>query len=150
MDVRRLGEKDVPLAEAILKQFGEISAENRSFPAMMYLTNLLSNETCYVIAAIEQDTIVGFVLAYRFPSFYAAGNTAYLYDIEVAPERRRSGIGRHLIARLLMQLRQDSVTEIWLGTSVENIAAQRLFEGTGAQKESETFYEYFYFLNESH
>jgi ribosomal protein S18 acetylase RimI-like enzyme len=88
----------------------------------------------------------GFALAYRFPCYYKEEHTAYLYDIEVLPTHRRKGIASRLINELKIHLKNDDVHEIWLGTGIENIAVQKLFDSTGAEKEQDTFYEYFYLL----
>jgi len=122
------------------------SDNDYKFPSAYYLNDLLKNDTCYLIAALENTNTLGYVLAYKFPSFHASENTAYLYDIEVLPDYRKKGIGRQLIEQMIKHLKNDGVNEIWLGTGVENIAAQRLFGSTEAHKEKETFYEYFYYL----
>jgi ribosomal protein S18 acetylase RimI-like enzyme len=68
----------------------------------------------------------------------------YLYDLVVRPEHRRRGIGAGLIAELQRCCRSDNVSRIWAGTSLENRAAQRTFEASGAQRVSDTYAEYVY------
>ncbi len=146
MEIKRLREHDVSMAQTILKNFGENTGRDAVLPSFHHLSAFLSNKACYLIAALDNNVMLGFTLAYRFPSFYAEENTAYLYDIEVLPAHRKKGIGRLLIRHLLKELKKDGVSEIWLGTGVDNIPAQRLFSATSAQQEAETFYEYFYYL----
>jgi ribosomal protein S18 acetylase RimI-like enzyme len=145
MIVRRLQAGDEQVAAAILKSINDQLLVG--MPSPSHFETFLGNDTCYVIAAIGESGVLGFALAYRFPSFYAAEQTAYLYDIEVLPEQRNRGIGKQLIAELLTHLKSDGVNEMWLGTAIDNFPAQRLFSITGAEKEEEQFYEYIYYLD---
>ncbi len=43
---------------------------------------------------------------------------------------------------------EDQVSRIWVGTSLDNEAAKRIFEVTGARKVGETYLEYIYYLDE--
>ena len=49
-----------------------------------------------------------------------------------------------MIEELKRYCKADGVDHIWLGTSLENEAAQKTFERTGARKVSETYIEYVY------
>jgi ribosomal protein S18 acetylase RimI-like enzyme len=146
MEVRRLTSKDAELAQTIISGFNPYQ-EEAAFPPVGQIQGFLSNETCYLVAAMDDDMVVGYPLAYRFPAFFEKGNTAYLYDIEVLPRHRQKGIGKKLISELLRYLKPDGVTEVWLGTAVDNLPAQKLFQVTGAKKEEEVFSEYFYYLD---
>jgi ribosomal protein S18 acetylase RimI-like enzyme len=42
----------------------------------------------------------------------------------VLPNERQKGTGRRLIEELFIQLKKVNVSEIWLGTAIENISAQ--------------------------
>ena len=119
MEIKRLRKDDSFIAEDILRNFVESPGKDHVLPSTNHLTDLLKNEGCYLLAALENNSTLGYVMAYRFPSFYASENTAYLYDIEVLPDHRKKGIGRQLIEQLVRQLKNDGVNEIWLGTGVE-------------------------------
>ena len=58
------------------------------------------------------------------------------------------GISSQMIEELKQHCWGDGVNHIWLGTSLENEAAQKTFERTGARKVSETYIEYIYPLDE--
>lgn len=147
MEITRLKEGDFTLAEKIIITFPQDLSDNDIPASEKHIENLLVNENCYLLAAVDDQRIAGFALAYTFPSFYTTANTAYLYDIEVLPDYRKRGIGRKLIEQLHTALKKDNVNEIWLGTAIENAPAQKLFSSTGAEKEEEAFYEYFYYLD---
>ena len=90
--------------------------------------------------------VVGYALAYRFPSLCAEGFLAYLYDIEVLQNNRRKGVGRLLIEAMLAKLKSDGVKELWLGTAIDNVEGQGLFSSTCAERSDEIFHDYTYNL----
>ncbi|HUM45792.1 MAG TPA: GNAT family N-acetyltransferase [Chitinophagales bacterium] len=146
MEIKRLREGDNLIAQNILQNFQDGIENGDALSSVNHLNDLLKNETCYLVAVLENNFAIGFALAYQFPSFYSKSPAAYLYDIEVLPDHRMKGIASVLITELHQHLKRNGVDEIWLGTAIENIPAQRLFSSTGAQKEAAAFYEYFYYL----
>ena len=108
------------------------------------MAKALADRTCYFILCVEGMKVLGYLSAFRFPDVQHDGFLVYLYDIVVHAERRRSGIGTRLVAALKQCCRADRVARIWVGTSHQNLAAQRLFETTGAERVSETYTEYVY------
>jgi ribosomal protein S18 acetylase RimI-like enzyme len=107
----------------------------------------LARRDCYFIVCLVDTTPVGYLSAYRFPEVESASFFVYLFDIIVDERFRRKGIGSRMIEELKKQCREDQVGWIEVGTAVENQAAQRTYEGTGARK-VETCVGYLYLLNE--
>lgn len=68
----------------------------------------------------------------------------YLDDITVSPTYRQRGIGRGLIGELKRLIADTDSAEIWVGTSVDNEAAQALFASTGARNISVRYIEFLY------
>ena len=89
---------------------------------------------------------MGYLSAHRFPAVESDGFCVYLYDLVVDEAHRRAGIASTLIDRLKTLCSESGVEHIWVGTSLDNHAAQRTFEATGANKVSETYVEYVYRL----
>lgn len=115
-------------------------------PKKKHLKKLLKDKRSYLLAALFDDKIIGYALAYRFPSLYGPDYLAYLYDIEVLENYRRKGAGRLLVETLLGYLGADDVSELWLGTAIDNVEGQALFSSTGAVKSGETFNDFTYTL----
>lgn len=56
-------------------------------------------DPCSFIAVAEQgETLMGYVSGYKHAAFYAAGDTAWVDEIFVVNNERRSGVGRLLMA----------------------------------------------------
>lgn len=101
----------------------------------------LEDDRCYLLV-VETEEVVGLLSAYRFPDVECGGFIVYLYDIEVARERRRQGFGKQLIEKLVELCECDNVDLIWAGTDADNRAARSTFASTGAVPESDRYTEY--------
>lgn len=102
----------------------------------------LRDDRCYLYLALIDDRPVGLLSAYRLPNVEAGGQFAYLYDIEVDKAVRRQGIGSAMVDALLASCRNDRIELVWAGTQVENTAARRTFQSTGAELEGDSYAEY--------
>ncbi|WP_428660817.1 GNAT family N-acetyltransferase [Runella sp.] len=147
MEIKRVEKNDQAVLEDLLENHIDSSDHLDERPTFETLERLLEDDRSYLLVVLINDKVVGYTLAYRFPSLYASGDMAYLYDIDVVPEHRQKGVGRLLIETVKACLFRDGVTEAWLGTAVDNWAAQRLFAATGGIKSGEKFYDYTYVLS---
>jgi [ribosomal protein S18]-alanine N-acetyltransferase len=87
--VRRLAYSDLPAV---------ISIERRSFPTPWSLAMFvleLSKPSGICLAATEGDELVGYLVCSRYEQVW------HLMNVAVAPERRRGGVARGLIAKLV-------------------------------------------------
>ena len=106
------------------------------------LTDAAADSRCYLYVALIDSEPIGLLSAYRFPDVEAGGTIVYLYDIEVAHQHRRSGVGAALVTELASRCREDGVRRIWAGTDLNNVPARKTFEATGAELEGEIYAEY--------
>ena len=142
MEVKKITPGNLQLLNADLSEL----IDNWNDSSLYNTKKLVADDRCYYFVAISDNSIVGYALAYKFPSLNFDGGLAYLYDIEVLEMHRKKGIGRKLIENILADLKKDGVTEAWLGTAIDNSAAQTLFTSTGAERTEEIFYDYTYRL----
>lgn len=87
--IRRLAYSDLPAV---------ISIERRSFPAPWSLAMFvleLSKPSGICLAAIEGDELLGYLVCSRYERVW------HLMNVAVAPERRRVGVARGLVSRLV-------------------------------------------------
>ena len=142
MDILRLSQDDAELLRSTVRQL----LGSDPGPDQRHLTTALGRSDCYFLVAREEESPIGFLSAFRFPSVEEASDLVYLYDLVVAPVYRRRGIATQLIETLVANCRDHGVVSIWAGTAVENLAARGAFEKTGARRVSETYAEYVYAL----
>ncbi len=87
--IRRLAYSDLPAVIAI---------ERRSFPTPWSLAMFvleLSKPSGICLAATVEDELVGYLVCSRYDQVW------HLMNVAVAPERRRGGVARGLIAKLV-------------------------------------------------
>jgi ribosomal-protein-alanine N-acetyltransferase len=87
--IRRLAYSDLPAV---------ISIERRSFPTPWSLAMFvleLSKPSGICLAATEGDQLLGYLVCSRYDQVW------HLMNVAVAPERRRRGVARRLIAKLV-------------------------------------------------
>ncbi len=96
-----------------------------------------------VILVVDRagGTLGGFCQLY--PSFcsVAAGPIYVLYDLFVAPDARRRGVGKALLAAAHERARRDGKVRMDLTTAKTNLKAQSLYESMGWVRD-EVFFTY--------
>jgi [ribosomal protein S18]-alanine N-acetyltransferase len=115
--VRRLAYGDLPAV---------VSIERRSFPTPWSLAMFvleLSKSSGICLAASEGDELVGYLVCSRYDRVW------HLMNVAVAPERRRGGIARRLISRLLEEAGPE--LPFTLEVRVSNRQAISMYEDLG-------------------
>ena len=145
MEIRRLQPSDYDILASAISIL--VPAEDRSNNVNRadHLKQALARHDCYFIVCLANSIPVGYLSAYSFPNVENADFHVYLFDIIVAEQHQRTGIGSGLVEELRRQCLADGVARIWVGTALDNTAAQRLYERTGGQQ-SEACVEYIYEL----
>ncbi len=136
--IRRIGPADRHFArQAILniKHHSMPRAANDFDDA--YLAKLLTlAELCFLVAVTE-ETVVGFLIAYRLPRVDRLQNMMFLYEIEVAAAYQKKGIGTGLINTLKLICRNEQIMKVWVPTHRSNTAAVNLYKKTGGQEDGD-------------
>ena len=133
-----------------LPVLGRLFAEYRQFyrlpsdldKANAYLkARLASHESMVLVAADDAQGLVGFTQLYPTWCSLLAGPVYVLYDLYVAPQARRRGVGRALIHAATERGRYDRKLRMSLSTAKTNLGAQSLYESLGWERDEE-FYVY--------
>ncbi len=115
--MRRLAYSDLPSVLAI---------ERRSFPTPWSLAMFvleLSKPSGICLAASAEDELFGYLVCSRYDQVW------HLMNVAVAPERRRTGVARGLIARLLEEAGEG--LPFTLEVRVSNRSAITMYENLG-------------------
>ncbi|MCH9666681.1 MAG: GNAT family N-acetyltransferase [Actinomycetia bacterium] len=84
---------------------------------------------------------LGFATIYWTWQTLYASRVGVLNDLYVTPQSRGAGAGRALISHCLQLCREHGAAKLVWETEPENKAAQRLYDGIGAQKSTWLTYE---------
>lgn len=100
---------------------------HREPAAVQLLEQMLSDPTSVLFLARSSNDIVGYLHAELLNRL--DGELMLLtYDITVAPDHRRRGIGTRLMKAALDLGKELGVARSWLVTEADNSAARRLYE----------------------
>lgn len=87
-----------------------------------------------VLLVAELDgTVVGFITGNAVYDSMRAADAFFLNDLYVAPEARRRGAGRALVAHLAAMARDRGAGCLWWGVDLGDDEALRFYEALGAE-----------------
>lgn len=145
MLIRRAKQSDIP---AVLPMVGKICALHETWdgakygflpnPAQRYeswLSKLVNGDRSIFLVAEDQSKalLAGFLVATidREIPIYRLKEFAFIHDLWVEPEYRRSGVARQLVMQSIEQFQKMGVEQIRLDTAANNDAARKLFSECG-------------------
>jgi ribosomal protein S18 acetylase RimI-like enzyme len=129
MVVRRLGSRDVSVAQRLIVRF------HHSKVTTAYLHEVLTNRRNVLLAALDGEEVVGFLWGHWLARLRAEQDQLFVYEIEVAEERRRQGIGTRLIQVVLDEAASRDA-EVFLLTNHSNEVAVAFYESLGGEEKT--------------
>jgi len=92
---------------------------------------LLADPRTLMLVAFDGEAPVGFVLAHELPRRHGARAKLFLYEIDVAEEQQRRGIGSALLARLAELARDRGIPAGFVLMEPDNDPANALYRRAG-------------------
>ncbi len=129
--IQRLKKTDRDL---ILKMIGERGAAIESLPCV---DSFLSNDDNYFLAYIEDERIVGFLVAYALQRYDGRKAMLYLHEIDVLASHRQRGIATKLMDEIKRIKEACAYDKLFLITNKSNDAAVALYRSSGGEVNSE-------------
>ncbi|MBZ5490840.1 MAG: GNAT family N-acetyltransferase [Acidobacteriia bacterium] len=91
----------------------------------------LAVPTAITLVGLQDDEIMGFVIADRFRPRRASRSMGKIITIDVAPEAQHSGVGTVLMSAVEGELKQAGCDYVSLEVAVDNEAALRFYKKHG-------------------
>lgn len=129
--VRRLGTGDEEVARAVARVFKEAIIE------IAHAGVFLANPANYLAVVQIDGAIAGFLLAHRLDRLDQTAGQLFIYDIDVAPDQRRRGVGSALMRYVRDVVEREGLMEAFLLTNRANEPAMALFRRTGGTAEDD-------------
>ena len=140
--IREAGRKDFHfiLALSVETLHDELTPYERERTSRRKLVNLMgknlrrlmaSSGMLTLVAETDDGTPAGFVMVGRSASIFTDQQQAFVYDIAVAPEFRRRGIGRMLMERAEAYAQKQKMAFMSLMVDCRNEAARNLYAPLG-------------------
>ena len=103
--------------------------------ARSFIEARLANDESVIFVADAGGTLAGFCQLYPSWCSVAAARIFVLYDLFVADDGRRSGVGRALMLAAQAFAREAGAARLDLSTAHTNTRAQALYESLGWQRD---------------
>lgn len=128
--VRRLSADDAEIAVTLVRELAAkaVTAE--------YMRRFLTNAANYLFAALVEGRPSGFLLAHRLERLKQESYKLFIYEIDVAPEHQRKGIGTALIEQAKVTMENESMICAFVLTDYRNTAAVEFYKHTGGVAEN--------------
>ena len=137
--VVRLGPADIDRVRALNRMFGKAFEDPDSYakgpPGDSYFHRILGRDEVIALAAIEDDDVIGGLVAYVLPKLEQERSEIYIYDLAVSREHRRRGIATALIAELQRLAGQIGAWVVYVQADYGDDAAIALYTGLGRRED---------------
>ena len=121
-----------PLFDAYRQFFTEKSDIQRS---MEFISERLRNQDSVVFLALDGDEGIGFIQLYPLFSSWYAKRIWFLSDLYVAPDARRSSVGRALVQRVVDHANETDASSIMVELPFSEPHLQRFYGAFGFEKD---------------
>ena len=116
----------VPMAQSHIAAIAAIEQACFSEPwSAAALAEELDNPPAVFLAAVEGESVLGYV------GMHHVVDEGFITNVAVAPDARRRGVARALLAALAAYGREHALYRITLEVRVGNTPARALYEGEG-------------------
>lgn len=139
--IKLLTKKDISTLKDLSKLFGKAFDDMQTYgqdvPSDVYLGKFLSNKDNIVLVADIGGKTVGGLVAYTLTKFERERKEVFIYDLAVAPDHQRQGIGRKLIEELRIIAKAKGAYVVFVQAD-EGDDAIKFYESLGPDENSRT------------
>jgi ribosomal protein S18 acetylase RimI-like enzyme len=131
----RITQENISLLDNLAEDVFDLTLDPRR------LATYLGSDGHLLIVARSGEQVVGQLAAYVHHHVDQASDL-YIDNIGVCPEFQRQGIARRLVDDIMAWGKELGCEQAWIVTDTDNIAAQNLYAGRGAEAEAIVMYSY--------
>lgn len=114
----RLSREDIDRFRAMISLFGSVFEDPERYRTNdltdSYISSFLADSNNHAIVALDNDTVVGALVAYELVKFEQPRRELFVYDVAVALDYHRNGIGTGLFRTLGNVARERGVYSIFV------------------------------------
>jgi aminoglycoside 3-N-acetyltransferase I len=142
MRSKRLKPGDRDFARKLFVTMAEIFGERCEKLSDAYIDSLLAREEFWAIAAFVGDQIIGGIAAHTLPMTRTASSEVFIYDIAVRSDRRRMGVGRHLMTELREAAAASGIRVLFVPAENDDAHALDFYRALGARPSLVTLFTF--------
>ncbi len=98
MEISQLQEQEIADFQSLIQIFKEVFEHKDQLPGNEHLQKLLTDPDFIVFVVRSEGKVVGGLTIYVLHQYYSVKPLAYTYDVGIAPEFQRQGLGKKLIS----------------------------------------------------
>jgi aminoglycoside 3-N-acetyltransferase I len=140
--IYRLGAQDQERARRTFTLMAEVFGEEHARLSDAYLERLLARPELLAFAAIRSGQVVGGLTAHTLMMTAVEGSQVFLYDIAVAPEHQRHGVGRRLVDALRREAASQGISTMFVPAEDEDVEALQFYTALGGTPSKVTHFEF--------
>ncbi|MDH3296499.1 MAG: GNAT family N-acetyltransferase [Acidimicrobiia bacterium] len=129
--VRELKVSERELLDRILDRFTPGWQDNMA-PGASGSLSFVADSSTFVFGAFQGEMVVGYASGYRL-RLPNGKKSLLMYDLEVADDHRRQGLGILLLQSVLNLGKREGCAEMWLVTEADNEPAIGLYSAAGGR-----------------
>ncbi|MBQ0036239.1 MAG: GNAT family N-acetyltransferase [Firmicutes bacterium] len=137
---KALDTKDIKLLQETVKVFRDQNINEEK------ALDFLNNPTNIVHVALDDDKVVGYVLAYRLNRMDNGKDILIIFHLFVKEDHQRTGIGRTLMQRIIDYANSEPLHYALLITQTNNYKARKLYESLGGYNHPDDKEVYFWYI----
>lgn len=136
INIKKLQPDDFLIAQKLFTQWQiEDGIKNIADTSEEYIRKLLSKDDFHVIAALENDIVIGGLTAYELPMYTEEVTEMYIYELGVDDNHRRQGIATKLLEVLKNICKSRNIKIIFVGADKINDEGVGFYIATGGKGE---------------
>ncbi|MGD9900643.1 MAG: GNAT family N-acetyltransferase [Calditrichaceae bacterium] len=142
--VKKLGDNDIDKFIHVIRLFEQVfKMKNFSIPESDHLRNLLKKDDFYVFVALIGDKVVGGLTGYVLEQYYSEKPLAYIFDLAIATEYQRRGIGGKLIAETRKYCTEMGFEQVFVQADMIDDYAVSFYRSTAPTNEEDVIHFYY-------
>jgi aminoglycoside 3-N-acetyltransferase I len=141
MNIIKLNKINIPYYKDLLTLFGDAFSDeetyNQNRPSDNYIEQILDSEHIHILVALEDNKVVGGLVAYELKKIEQMRSEMYIYDLAVDNNFRRRGVATSLIneLKIISKSRNGYVIFVQADIDIEDEPARKLYSKLGIKEE---------------
>ena len=140
IEIRRLRAGDEELAQRVFRVMAEVFDEGFEELTLPYVGRLLERSNFWAMAALEGGRAVGGITAHQLPMTHSEASELFIYDLAVAVDYQRKGIGRALVRALVEAARAEGMRVAFVPAEEEDTHALEFYRAIGGKESAVRFF----------
>jgi aminoglycoside 3-N-acetyltransferase I len=135
MQIKRLDKNEIEDFRDLIEIFKIVLENDIQIPNNQHLSKLLSMPDFMVFVVKINNKVVDGLTIYVLHQYYSEKSLAYIYDVGIAPDFQRKGLGKALIAEVCNFCKANGFDDAYVEAEDEDIEAVNFYRKTNFNSE---------------